>query len=159
MLKDDNSIRDQFWIIQIDHFELNCTSCTMKQACKRHRSKARRYKMSTNKLISSKNKQLRKEYVLRHQNDTIESFWQYIRFINETHFDLDESYSKKVLREEETRYKVSNMQIMFDLWNVKLHFVVSIFWNLKSSLQFYNDKHDSLTVIIKKSLKLNRSWY
>jgi hypothetical protein len=157
MLKEDNPVRDQSWVVQIDHFELNCTSRTMKRACKRRRFKAERYKMIKIKLISNKNKQLRKEYDLRHQNETIESFWQYIHFTDETHFDSDETYSKRVLREEETRYEICNMQIMFNLKDVKLHFAASIFWHHKSPLQFYNDEHDSSSVITKKSFKSRRS--
>lgn len=143
MLKEDNPVRDQPWVIQIDHFGLNCTSRTMKRACKRHRFKTGRYKMTKIQFISSKNKKLRKEYGLRHQAKTIESFWQYIHFTDETHFDSDETYSKRMLREEGTRYEASNMQIMSDLKNVKFYFVVSISWHHKSPLQFYNNEHNS----------------
>jgi hypothetical protein len=156
MLKEDNLVRDQSWVIQIHHFELNCTSRTMQRACKRHRSKAERYKMTKIKLISSENKKLRKEYDLRHQTKTIESFWQYIHFTDKAHFDSNETYSKRVLHEEVTQYEASNMQIMSDLKDVKLYFVASIFWHHKSPLQFYSDEHDSSFVIIKKSLKSRR---
>jgi hypothetical protein len=102
---------------------------------------------------------LRKDYDLRHRTETIESFWQYIHFTDKTHFDSNESYSKRVLREEKTRYEALNMQIMSDLKDVKLHFAVSIFWHHKSSLQLYNDEHDLSFVITKKSLKSFRSRY
>jgi hypothetical protein len=51
------------------------------------------------------------------------------------------------------------MQIMSDMKEVKLHFAASVFWHHKSSLQFYNDEHDSPPVVIKKSLKSRRSRY
>jgi hypothetical protein len=84
---------------------------------------------------------------------------RYIHYIDEAHIDSDKTYSKRVLREEETRYEACNMQIMLDLKSVKLHFVVSIFWHYKSPLQFYNDEHDLSLVIIKKSFKSRRSRY
>ena len=159
MLKEDNPVRDQPWSVQIDHFGLNCTSRTLERACKRRRPKAGRYKMAKIKLISFKNKQLRKEYGRRHQAETIDSFWQYIHFTDEAHFDPDESYSKRVLREG-TRYEASKIQTMPDLKGVELHIAASISWHHQSPLQFYHDKHDDpLSVIIKKPPKPRRSKY
>jgi hypothetical protein len=74
ILKEDNPVRDQSWAVQIDHFEINCTSRTLQRAWKRRRPKDERYKMTKIKLISSKNRQLRKDYDLRHRTETIESF-------------------------------------------------------------------------------------
>jgi hypothetical protein len=157
LLKKNNLVRDQAWSVQIDHFELNCMSRTMKRACSRRTFKADRYRMIKIKLISHKNKQLRQKYDRRHLNETMNSYCQYVHFSNETHFDSDETYSKRVLREQNTRYESQNMQIMLNMKKVKLHFEISIFWHHKSSLQFYNDEHDSSFVVIKKSLKSRRS--
>jgi hypothetical protein len=82
------------------------------------------------------------EYDRRHQAVTVHSFWQYIHFTDEAHFDPGESYSKRVLREEGTRYEPQNMQPMPDMKGVKLHFAASISWHHKSPLLFYNDEHD-----------------
>ncbi len=85
-----NSVRDQSWEIQIDHFQLNCTSRTLKRACKRRTLKADRYRMIKIKDISLKNRKLRVKYDHRHKDETIESFWQYVHFTDEAHLDLEE---------------------------------------------------------------------
>jgi hypothetical protein len=158
MLNDEkNFVRDQSWKIQIDHFQLNCTSRIRKGACSRRQFKVDRYRMIIIKLISLRNKQLRVEYDHRHVIETMNSFWQYVHFTNETHLNSNEIFAKKMLREQSTRYEAANMQIMFQIKEVKLHFEVSISWHHKSSLIFYNDEHDSSLVIIKKSLKSRRS--
>ncbi len=154
-----NLVRDQTWEIQINHFQLNCTSRTIKKVCKRRFKKASRYRMIKVKKLNEKNKKLRVEYDHRHVIETMNFFWQYVHFIDEAHFDLDEIFSKRVLREESTRFESENMQIMSDMKEVKLHFAISIFWHHKNSLQFYNDEHDSSLVVIKKLLKSRRSRY
>jgi hypothetical protein len=160
MLNDEkNPVRDQSWKIQINHFQLNCTSRIMKRACSRRKLKADRYRMIIVKFISLKNKQLRVKYDRRHVIETMNSFWQYVHFTNETHLDPNEIFSKRVLREESTRYEAANMQVMSQMKRVKLHFETSISWHHKSSLIFYNDEHDSSSVVIKKSLKSRRSRY
>jgi hypothetical protein len=157
LLNENNLVRDQSWVVQINYFGLNCTSRMMKRACSRRKFKADRYKMTKIRRINVKNELLRQKYDCRHQAETMNSYWQYVHFTNEAYFDSDESYSKRVLREKSTRYETQNMQIMIDMKKMKLHFEASIFWHHKSSLQFYNDEHDSLFVIIKKSFKSRRS--
>jgi hypothetical protein len=160
MLNDEkNLVRDQSWEIQIDHFQLNCTSRIMKRACSRRKLKAGRYRMIIVKLISLKNKQLRVKYDRRHVIETVNSFWQYVHFTDEAHLDSNEVFSKRVLREESTRYEAANMQVMSQMKKVKLHFETSISWHHKSPLIFYNDQHDSSFVVIKKSFKPRRSRY
>jgi hypothetical protein len=131
----------------------------MQRACKRRTLKADQYRMLKVKKISSKNRKLRMKYDHRHKNETIESFWQYVHFTNETHADPKELYSKRILREEDTRYESENMQSMSDMKKIKLHFAASVFWHHKSFLIFYNDEHDTSLVIIKKSSKSRKSKY
>jgi hypothetical protein len=50
-----------------------------------------------------------------------------VHFTDEAHLDLDEIFSKRVLREESTRFEPENMQIMSDMKEVKLHFAASVF--------------------------------
>jgi hypothetical protein len=151
MLNDEkNLVRDQSWEIQINHFQLNCTSRIMKRACSRRQLKVDQYRMIIIKLISLKNRQLRVEYDHRHVIETMNSFWQYVHFTNETHLNSNEIFAKRVLREQSTRYEAANMQVMSQIKEVKLHFEASISWHHKSSLIFYNDEHDSSLVIIKK---------
>jgi hypothetical protein len=107
--------------------------------------------MAIVKLISLKNKQLRMKYAHRHVIETMNSFWQYIHFTNETHLNSNEVFAKRVLREQDTRYEAANMQVMSHMKDVKFHFEALIFWHHKSSLLFYNDEHDSSSVVIKKS--------
>ena len=154
-----NPVRDQTWDVQIDHFQLNCTKRTMQRACKRRTPKAGRYRMLKVKEISPKNRKLRVEYGHRHKDETIESFWQYVHFTDEAHADPGELYSKRVLREEGTRYEPENMQSMPYMKGVKLHFAASVSWHHKSPLIFYNDEHDTPPVIIKKPSKPRKSKY
>lgn len=156
---DKNLMRDMPWEIQINHFELNCTARTFQRHDQHRRLKAELYKMVKIKNINSKNKRLRIEYGLRHKNEIIESFWQYVHFTNEAHIDLNQTYSKRVLREKDTRYEPQNLQSMPDMKGVKLHFAISISWHHKGPLLFYNDKHDSSSVVIKKLSKSRKSKY
>jgi transposase len=126
MLSEENPTRDMPWDVQIDHFQLDCTSRTMQRTCNRRRPKADRYRMAIVKPISLKNKQLRVKYDCRHVIETMNSFWQYVYFTNETHFDPNEVFSKRVLREESTRYEAANMQVMSQMKKMKLHFEASI---------------------------------
>lgn len=111
------------------------------------------------KKISQKNRRLRVEYGERYQHETVNSFWQFVHFTDEAHFDPDECYSKRILREEGTRYESENLQSMPDMKGVKLHFGASISWWHKSSLEFYNDEHDPPPVVTKKPPKPRKSKY
>ncbi len=159
MLDDQkNSVRDQSWHVQIHHFQLNCTKRTLQRVCKRRTLKADRYRMLKVKDISSKNRKLRVKYDHRHKDETIESFWQYVHWTNEAHVDSRELYSKRILREEDRRYESQNMQSMLEVKKIKLHFAAFVFWHHKSLLIFYNNKHDTLS-IIKKPSKSRKSKY
>jgi uncharacterized protein YaiI (UPF0178 family) len=50
-----------------------------------------------------------------------------VHFTDEAHADPKELYSKRILREEGTRYESENMQSMLDMKEVKLHFAASMF--------------------------------
>lgn len=154
-----NPVRDQPWLVQIDYFQLHCTRRTLQNACKRRTPKAGRYKMTKVKAISDKNKQLRVEYRLQHENETIYLFWQFVHYTEKAHLDPAECFSKRILREEGTRFEAKNMQPMPDMKGVKLHFAASIPWHHKGALQFYNDEHDPPPVITKKLPKPRKSRY
>ncbi len=49
-----------------------------------------------------------------------------MHFTDEAHFDPDQMYEERVLREEGTRYEPENMQTMPDIEGVKLHVAASI---------------------------------
>jgi uncharacterized protein YaiI (UPF0178 family) len=50
-----------------------------------------------------------------------------VHFTDEAHVDLEELYSKRILREQGTRYESENMQSMLDMKKVKLHFAAFVF--------------------------------
>jgi hypothetical protein len=81
-------------------------------------------------------KEMRVEYDHRHMPETMNSFWQYIHFTDEAHFDPDEVFAKRVLREEDTRYEAANMQAMSQMKAVKLHFEASIFYIIRAHCCF-----------------------
>ena len=115
--------------------------------------------MAKVKNISNKNMRLRVEYGRRHEDETIDSFWQFVHFTDEAHLDPNEYYSKRVLREEGTRYESENLQAMPDMKGVKFHFAASISWHHKGELQFYNDEHNPPFVVTKKPPKPRKSKY
>ncbi len=63
--------------------------------------------MNIVKSISSKNKQMKVKYDHRHVIETVNSFWQYVYFTDEAHFDSDKFFAKRMLREESTRYEAA----------------------------------------------------
>ena len=79
-----------------------------------------------------------------------------MHFTNEAHFDSNQMFEERVLREKSTRYETKNLQTMFDMKKIKLHVAASISWHYKGTLQFYNDEHDVLEIQTKKPRKPRR---
>jgi hypothetical protein len=121
-----NLVRDQSWSVQIEHFHLNIVSRTMQATFNQRTSRVSRFKKAKVRKISNKNKELRMQYAKEHETHTVHNFWQYVHFSDEAHFDSNQTFSDRVLREEETRYEPENMQTMLDMKSVKLHVVVFI---------------------------------
>jgi hypothetical protein len=157
MLDVSNSVRDQSYVCQIEHFNLDVASRTLQVSFNQRKSRVSRYKKAWIKIISSKNRELRVQYAKEHKNHTIENFWQHVHFTDEAHFDFDQMFQQRILREENTRYESKNMQTVSDMKNVKLHVAAFISWHHKEALQFYNDEHDKFDIQIKKSLKSRKS--
>jgi hypothetical protein len=103
--------------------------------------------------ISQKNVKLRIFYKKKHENLIDKNFWQYVHFTNETHFDLNQTFQERVLREKDIKYESKNTQTMSNMKKVKLHIIVFVSWHYKSVLQFYNDEHDMFDIQITKSRK------
>ncbi len=76
-----------------------------------------------------------------------------MHFTNEAHFDSNWMYQERVLCEEDTRYKLENLQRMSDMNRVNLHVIALISWHHKKTLQFYNDAHDMSDTQITKLRK------
>jgi hypothetical protein len=49
-----------------------------------------------------------------------------VHFTDEAHFDPDQMFEERVLREEDTRYNKENLQTMSIMKGVKLHVVVFV---------------------------------
>jgi hypothetical protein len=151
-----NPMRDQSWSAQIEHFYLDIASCTLPAAFNQRKPRASRFKEARVRMLSNKNKQLRVQYAEKHKSHTIEDFWQRVHFTDEAHFDPDQMYEERVLREEGTRYEPENLQTMPEMKEVKLHVTASISWHHKGALQFYNDEHDMPDIQITKPRKPRR---
>jgi hypothetical protein len=105
---------------------LNITPRTLRAAFNQRRFRASRFKKSRITTLSNKNKQLRVEYAKEHETHTIHNFWQYVHFTDEAHFDSNQVFEERVLREEDTRYNKENLQTMSIMKEVKLHVVVFV---------------------------------
>ena len=111
------------------------------------------------KKISSSNKKIRVRYGEEHQNDNVESLWQWVFFTDEAHYDPGQISRQNVLREEGTRLNTENMQEMPDMKGNKLHMAASINWHVKGPLKFYNDENDTSAIVSAKEPKPRRSKY
>ena len=148
-----NPVRDQPWPAQIEHFQLDVAPRTLRAAFNQRSPRASRFKKAIVRSISNKNKLLRKQYAESHKTHTVVDYWQYVHFTDEAHFDSDQMFQERTLREEGTRYEQENMQTMSDMKEVKLHVAASISWHHKGALQFYNDEHDMSDIQIQKPRK------
>ena len=92
--------------------------------------------------ISWKKRRERVEYGGENRPRDFWSFWQYISFSDEAHYDPDKQPKQRVLREIGTRIDADNMQIRPELSGVRVHFSASCSWHYKSDLTFYNNKQD-----------------
>jgi hypothetical protein len=153
MLDHANPVRGQPYPIQLEHFQVNASERTLQRAFAARKPRAGRYKMARIKPLSQKNQQLRMTYGKEHKDHTVENFWQYVHFTDEAHFDPDQMFEQRILREEGTRYEPENMQTMSSMKGVKLHIACSVSWHHKGALQFYNDEHDMPDIQIKKPRK------
>ena len=154
-----NSVRDQPYTVQLEHFHIDATQRTLQRGFSARKPRAARFKKAKVKTLSQKNERIRVLYGKEHENHTIENFWQYVHFTDEAHFDPDQTYQERVLREEGTRYESENMQKMPDMKGVKLHLAASISWHHKGPLTFYNDEHDAPEIQVHKPRKPHKSKY
>lgn len=109
-----NSMRDQPWSAQIEHFNLDVAPRALRAAFNQRHPRASRFKKAKVSSLSDKNKELRVQYAKEHEQKqhTVHNFWQFVHFTDEAHFDPDQIFDERVLREEGTRYQPENMQTM-----------------------------------------------
>src|ERR1700761_1563051 len=103
---------------------------------------ARRYKKPRSKAISKKNRALRVQYGEIHQNKRITSFWQYVYFTDEAHFnskDLSDAPAFELRRESgEIRRSCIN-ETQASKLDITVHIAAGISYNSKGIFEFYND--------------------
>lgn len=75
--------------------------------------------------LAKKNKWSGVECGKHHQDETVNSFWQYVHFKRGS-CRPNQVHLKHILREKRTCYEVENMQIMPDVKGVKFYFAASI---------------------------------
>ena len=104
------------------------------------------YVIAQGRPISKKNRGERREYGVDNGPQDFWSFWQYVSFSDEAHYDPDEQPKQRVLRESGTRFDADNIQIRPELSGVVVHFSASCSWYYKSDLTFYNHENDPPTI-------------
>ncbi len=119
LLNVNNSVRNQHYECQIQHFHLNASVRTLQRNLKTRRH-ARRFKMRNVKAISLQNKQLRLTYVKKHKFKSMK-FWESVHWTDEAHIDSSQQTTQYILREEGTRYQSKNLMQRHDLQDVTFH--------------------------------------
>ena len=101
-------------------------------------------------MVSDKNRKERVAYSKAHEDQTIESFWQFVHFTDEAHEDpATMSKNATILREEGTAEWPENLQEMPNLKGIALHMSASVSWHHKSPLYFYKGEHNTADVRLK----------
>ena len=154
-----NPVRNQPYECQIQHFGFDVHPRTLQKNLTTRRHYAKRYKMAKVKEISPKNKKERVRYAEKHKDETVQSFWQYVHWIDEAHIDPSMEPRQYILREEGTRLQSENMQEMKETVGVRYHIAASVSWHHKGLLQFYNDENDPPEIKIPKPKKPRKSKY
>ena len=106
-----NPVRNQLYEAQIEYHNLNVKPRTLQRRLRQTTNNARRYKQAyIQKDISKKIRILRVEYGQKHQDKTVNNFWQFILFSDEAHIDPSSTAQGHILREQGTRYDTENIQ-------------------------------------------------
>ena len=110
----------------------------------KHTNGGRKYKQACiSKQLSKKNRKLRIEFGEKYQDETVESFWQYINFTDEMHIDPSEQRIGHILREEGTRYATENLQERPPKQGSCIHVAGWANWHSKcEKLRFYNNEEE-----------------
>jgi hypothetical protein len=95
------------------------------------------------KKLSSANRGKRTDYGWEHKDKSIDDFWQYIYFTDETHIDPSSQAQGYILREQGTRTETCNIQERGEKTGVKLHVAAWVNWHEKAEkLVFYHDEEE-----------------
>ena len=151
-----NRYRDQAYEVQIDKHNLKTSTHTLQRSLKQHTG-ARRFKKRKVKLLSDQNKMARVEFAKKHENKTVQDFWQFVHFTDEAHYDSGAQEREYILRRSETVTNLENIQEMtFKNKLSVIHFVFRIFYYDRSPLIFYNDEKEvvsNITIVQAKKSK------
>jgi hypothetical protein len=111
------------------------------QASMAKRKHAKRYKRRKTIKIADRNKELRIKYGKLHENKPIRSYWRYIYFTDEVHFDAaDLSYSQQYEYAVEGEAENLPIQETGDTnWCGKVHVAGGITYDHKGYFGFYKD--------------------
>ncbi|KAM3067141.1 tRNA 2'-phosphotransferase [Clarireedia jacksonii] len=106
-----NPVRDQRYEAQIAFHDLHLKPRQLRYNLEKYTNKGRRYKQAyIQKEISKPNRIKRVDYGQIHENETVDSFWQFCLFTDEAHFDPASQGTGRILREQGQRYEPENIQ-------------------------------------------------
>ena len=144
LISEENPVRNQPYDRQIEFHQISIKPRSLQLRLTEHINKAQRYKQAyIAKEISVANLQHRVNYGEKYQYETIDSFWQFVFFTDEAHFDPSSQGVSRILREQGTRYNPENIQQRPELESVKLHVAGWVNWHAKCErLEFYNDEEE-----------------
>ena len=144
LISEENPVRNQPYDRQIEFHQISIKPRSLQLRLTEHTNKAQRYKQAyIAKEISVANLQHRVNYGEKYQYETIDSFWQFVLFTDEAHFDPSSQGISRILREQGTRYNPENIQQRPELEGVKLHVAGWVNWHAKCErLEFYNDEEE-----------------
>ena len=144
LVSNENSVRDQLYDYQIEYHELGVSARTLQRGLKRHTRGAQRFKRAfTRKTLREVNRKKRYKFGKQFEDETVDTFWQFLFFTDEAHIDPSSQGVGHILREEGTRYDTENIQQIPALEGVKLHIAGYVNWHYKcENLEFYNDEEE-----------------
>ncbi|PQE09038.1 phosphoribosylformylglycinamidine cyclo-ligase protein [Rutstroemia sp. NJR-2017a BBW] len=139
-----NPVRNQRYEAQIAFHDLHLKPRQLRYNLEKYTNKGRRYKQAyVQKEISKPNRIKRVDYGQTHENETVDSFWQFCLFTDEAHFDPASQGTGRILREQGQRYNPENIQEKPALLGNKVHFSGWVNWHAKcDKLEFYNDEEE-----------------
>jgi hypothetical protein len=106
-----NPVRDQLYEAQIEYHSLPVKKRQLQRKLKEHTNGGQRYKCAfVKKVVSDKNRKERAEYGEEHIDKSVEDFWSYIFFTDETHIDPTSQAVGDILRERGKRYNTENIE-------------------------------------------------
>lgn len=141
-----NPVRHQPYEVQLEHHKIPLKKRQLQKRLKDITNGGQMYKQAyVAKVISAVNKGKRIKYGEEHRYESVDTFWQYIFFTDEAHFDPTAQKQGTILRERGTRYDAENIQERKELKGVRVHAAGWVnWWGKCDKLEFYHDEEDRL---------------